>query len=742
MPNAFLTTMCICATALISAGCSGPAIAQGGTDANIHFGTKELQTDQQATQNSAEQTPVALIADSVEFDVDTGVVIANGGVEVFYDSRTLTADRIVYRDADQTIEASGTVTLRTNEGEAIIADTATLDADLRAGIIRSAKLLLADGAAKIAAVEGRRVDGRYNLLYKAVFSPCETCAERPVPLWRIRARQVLHDEEEQKIHYQDAYFDVLGVPVGYLPYFSHPSPEVERASGVLAPEFSRDNAYGIGVKVPYYVVLGDHADLTITPFLLTSDGGVLETEYRREFEKGEFELDLAFGVTNYDNDGKGPQARIGGFGFGSYEVDPGVIAGFDLAFSADDAFLRRYDYTDQDRLTSQAYLRKYDGRNYASLTTAFLQSFRDGEQQATIPLVTPEISARYVLDAPIVGGEFGLETDVLGLVRTDGRDVGRFSAGVDWSRQLIAPQGVVFRGFGSARLDHYVIEDDAAFDDTVTRFAPRVGAQIRMPFIKATESATHIIEPIIQIAAAPDDVDNGDIPNEDSVSNEFEATNLFEEDRFSGRDRFESGINFTVGGRYGFTADELAVNAAGGRIFRLSDNNDFTEGTGLDGAVSDYVLTFDAAYSDFLTFRSDWRLSSKFDINRAEFSATGSYGRFSLFGAYLFVEEDVAAASPIDRSEMTFGGAIDLTRNWRLSADTRYDPLGDDFVTAGGALGYQDECAAIDVYVNRRFAESTDTPSSTSFGVRVRLFGAGGGDKSKASGVCGYGVGY
>ena len=598
MPNAFLTIMSICTASLALVGCSGPATAQGDDAPKPYYNSE--------TATPTEKQPVALIADKVEFDVDTGVVIATGGVEVFYEGRTLTADRIVYNDAAQTIDATGTVTLRSNNGEVVIADTAALDADLRAGIIRSAQMLLADGAAKIAAVEGRRVEGRYNLLYKAVFSPCETCAERPVPLWRIRARQVLHDEQEQKIHYQNAYFDVLGVPVGYLPYFSHPSPEVRRASGLLAPEFSRDSAYGIGVKVPYYLVLDDHSDMTITPFLLSGEGAVLETEYRRQFENGELELDLAFGVTNYNDDGRGAEARLGGFGFGSYEIDPGVIAGFDLAFTADDAFLRRYDYTDQDRLSSQAYLRRYDGRNYASITTAFLQSFRAGEQQATIPLVTPEISARYVMDAPGIGGEFGLETDILGLVRDQGRDVGRFSASVDWSNQIIAPQGIVFRGFGAARLDHYMIEDDAAFDDTVTRFVPRIGAQVRMPFIKVSDSATHIIEPIFQVAAAPDDVDNGDVPNEDSFSNEFEASNLFEEDRFAGRDRIESGINFTVGGRYGFTADELALNAAGGRIFRVSDNNDFTGGTGLDGRASDYVMTFDAAYSDLLKSETAW----------------------------------------------------------------------------------------------------------------------------------------
>ncbi|MEM7271166.1 MAG: LPS-assembly protein LptD, partial [Pseudomonadota bacterium] len=185
-------------------------------------------------------SPVALVADEITYDSTTGVVRARGGVEVYQAGRTLTADEIIYDDRSGQISAMGPITLRTESGETVYADTAVLDSGLRDGLIQGAKSVLANGAAKLSAVEAQRVDNRYNVLSKAVFSPCEVCAANPTPLWRIRARRIIHDEQEQEIHYENAYFDVMGVTVGFLPYFRHPSPEVDRATGILAPQFERD----------------------------------------------------------------------------------------------------------------------------------------------------------------------------------------------------------------------------------------------------------------------------------------------------------------------------------------------------------------------------------------------------------------------------------------------------------------------------------------------------------------------
>ena len=177
--------------------------------------------------------PVALVADQIDYDSVAGVLTATGAVEVYFGGRTLTADRIVYDSRSDRISAEGRIALRTETGEILFADAADLDTELQDGLIRGARSVIANGGAKISAVEAQRVDNRYNVLSKAVFSPCEVCANNPTPLWRIRARQIIHDEDKGEIHYDQAFFDLMGVTVGFLPYFRHPSPEVKRATGLL-----------------------------------------------------------------------------------------------------------------------------------------------------------------------------------------------------------------------------------------------------------------------------------------------------------------------------------------------------------------------------------------------------------------------------------------------------------------------------------------------------------------------------
>ncbi|MEM8753023.1 MAG: hypothetical protein AAGF90_08610, partial [Pseudomonadota bacterium] len=365
-----------------------------------------------ATVASAADEPpqVALVADAVAYDEATGIVRATGAVQVFYEGRTLTADEIVYDSRADSISATGSITLRTERGETVFADAAELDADLRQGLIAGAQSVIA-GDGKIAAVEARRVEGRYNVLERAVFSPCEVCSDRPVPLWRIRADRIVHDQVERRIHYQNAFLDVFGVPIAFVPYFRHPSPEVRRASGFLPIDGGRDRAFGAFLKAPYYIVIDEHSDATLTPFIATDDGFILETEYRRRFENGFIDLDLNFGLTDYDADGDGFEARFGGFGIGRWTLDQGLYAGFDLAITADDPFLRRYDYTNRDRLFSEAFVRSYDGSNFATGSVAYLQSVRDGEPQGGIPIALPELSLRRTFQPGALGGELGLTFD-------------------------------------------------------------------------------------------------------------------------------------------------------------------------------------------------------------------------------------------------------------------------------------------------------------------------------------------
>ena len=94
----------------------------------------------------------------------------------------------------------------------------------------------------------------------------------------------------RRIYFENARFELFGVPIGYVPRLSIPEPGVERASGVLVPSLLSSDIFGLGFKLPYYRVLGPSADVTVTPFVTTDGGVLLEGEYRPRFADGGFDI--------------------------------------------------------------------------------------------------------------------------------------------------------------------------------------------------------------------------------------------------------------------------------------------------------------------------------------------------------------------------------------------------------------------------------------------------------------------
>ena len=129
-----------------------------------------------------------MTADELTYDEDTDSIIATGNVEVAQGERVLRAARIRYRQSDGVVIATGDVALREPGGEVLFADSVELTGDLRSGVIRRLSVLLTDNS-RIVAGGARRFDGNRTVMRKAVFSPCELCADEPAraPLWQLKA---------------------------------------------------------------------------------------------------------------------------------------------------------------------------------------------------------------------------------------------------------------------------------------------------------------------------------------------------------------------------------------------------------------------------------------------------------------------------------------------------------------------------------------------------------------------------
>jgi len=676
-----------------------------------------------------------MTADNVSYNAAAGILTASGQVVVIYNRTRMEAESISFNRTTGQIEAVGPLRITDPSGAVFTATMATLSADLSAGIIQEARLLLANRF-QIAAAEIRRSSDRFNILYRTVGSTCIIDVKNPVPLWQIRSERIIHDTQAQRLYFEDARFEVLGVPIAYIPNLRLPDPSVQRATGLLYPQIISSEIYGYGIKLPYFVTFGDNADATLTPFATTSGAFLLEAEYRRRYVNGALNIHGAFALRGSAND-TGDSFLKTDFTF----TLPNTFELFlDLSLSSDDAFMRRYGYDDADRLVSQVGLRRFDPNRFLEVSAIFFQSLRDDEVDAEVPFALPLVTYRQTWEEALTGGRIGLNASTLGLIRTAGRDVARLSASVDWRKDWAAPLGIQATTFAEVQGDIYRVWDDVGFGDNLLfRATPTIGADFSLPLSKSTKSgALLVLSPVAQFIYTPELAFNDVVPNEDSLQVEFDETNLFGLSRFPGEDRIETGFRANAGisyRRYDPSGWTLGVDI--GQIYRISANTQFSTGSGLSGKSSDILAAVSFEFPPNYRLISRLLVAPNVGIRRAETELTLNLDRLDLEATFVFLAADVVADSPVDRSEANIAMGYKLSENWSTSASLRRDLLANENIYGEFGLVYANECVEVAVSLSRRFTTSNNVPPDTNFDVSVKLAGFGGGASPRErAGTC------
>lgn len=675
-------------------------------------------------QDTGPQPQVALFADAITYDPATGVLTARGNVEAWYGPVQLTAPEIRFEDSTGRLTATGPLKIDSGEGPVFLADMAELSPDFRNGLIRGARLIL-DERVQIAAAEAERSDGRFNTLYKTVASSCTICADNPTPIWRIRALKIVHDEMRERVYFENAFVDVFGFPVAYLPRLRVPAPGVERATGFLPPTFSNSSRYGASVRLPYYVTLGDHADFTFTPFLSTDGPVILQGEYRRQVGAGGFVLDgaISFGDDRDDS--------IRGFlnAAGSYRLPAGFNLDHDIRLASDKSFLDEFNFSSEDRLQSVVSLNRYRSHDYTDIRIEGYQTLRASEDQDTIPVVLPRIDYRRIWPAGPFGGRMGVSAGAMNLFREDGRDVLRLSGGMDWRLDGTLANGMQVAAIADIGAEVYSVSDDTSITDIESRITPTLGAEWRWPLARYGTSATHVIEPVVQVFYGRT-LGDENVPNEDSLLPELDETNLFSINRFPGVDgretgfRLNYGVNYTrydpAGWNMGFTI---------GQVLKREPDPNFPEGTGLTTRRSDYVIAGSLDLPPAFSLVGRGLFGPSFDFRRGSLDLRYDTERFGTGFNYTFLAAD--GSNPVlgfvpKREEVTMTSRYRFRPNWRFDAEWRYDLATSSSVEGSAGVTYGNECLEVALSLSRSFTTSNNVDPGSEVSLKVNLLGFGG----------------
>ena len=188
-----------------------------------------------------------LEADELIYDFDNDLVSAVGEVDIYYRGYAIEADRVEYDQKTSQVFARGNVKITQPDGNVIYAENVELADDFRDGFVEELTLVTTDET-RFAAASAERFDDNVTVFNSGVYTACKPCEEHPerAPIWQIKGKRIIHNQEEQTVYYEDASFEFFGMPIAYVPFFSHPDPTVKRQSGFLRPSFIYDKDLGFG----------------------------------------------------------------------------------------------------------------------------------------------------------------------------------------------------------------------------------------------------------------------------------------------------------------------------------------------------------------------------------------------------------------------------------------------------------------------------------------------------------------
>ncbi len=688
-----------------------------------------------ASQPSASRNqPVMFTSDTVQYDRDNSLVTAEGHVEAWQGQTVLRADKVTFDRNTGVAAATGHVVMLQPDGQILFADYAELTQDMKDGVFRNMRAILAENG-RMAANGARRTAGELNEMSRVVYSTCNLCAKDPTkpPLWQIRAFSAVQDLEHKKIEYEDAVMEMYGFPIFYMPYFWQADPSVKRATGLLIPSMGYSSHIGAFYAQPWYWVIDDQSDATFTPMLTSLYGPQLDVEYRRRFNDGSLVLNGSAGY--YANS---LQATI--YAKGQFSLDDTWRWGFDIARGTNSNYISYFHLgsvlgSEPSQLSSLIYAEGFGEGAYSRLDTIFYESLNQSVISSTLPIVLPRYEYSYFGQPDAWGGRLSIDTGAFNVLRTVGTNTRRANLTGNWELPYVGSLGDLWKftahvdaiGYDASNFNEQPNFGTHNNADTA-RAQPQMALDFHWPFMRNSgDWGTQLIEPIAEIVVAPQSGDSqlNKYPNEDSLDLEFTDANLFGFNRFTGVDRLDGGVRANVALHGAWYLGGTTFDGLIGQSYRTTKDNLYPESSGLHDQVSDVVARASFAPTDWLNLTYRTRLDHRtLATNFADALATVGVPKFSVYGGYFYTNYNrytlfdqplpppTTSSFYFPRNEITLGASS----NWgqyRFSTWVRRDLQTNQMVGVGANAVYEDECFIFNLQFFRRYTSFNGDNGST-----------------------------
>ncbi len=240
------------------------------------------------TAPQAFQTQEEITIRAVQQEKDGSIYHLRGAVEIHYRSYILSADQITYNSDSGDSELEGHVVLDGGPNdEHVEASRGTYNIRTEVGTfhsvigtvglrLRKSRYILT--TTNPFAFTGKIVE-KQGLDHYLVRQGTVTTCELPRPKWQFNAGRISVDVDASAKIYNSS-FQLMGVPVFYFPFVTHPVQKQQRQSGLLIPSLGNSSTKGFIAGESVYWVFNRSSDATMGAEYYSKRGWAQHADFR------------------------------------------------------------------------------------------------------------------------------------------------------------------------------------------------------------------------------------------------------------------------------------------------------------------------------------------------------------------------------------------------------------------------------------------------------------------------------
>jgi LPS-assembly protein len=624
----------------------------------------------------AADKPIGFEADNVVVDQADGSLFATGNVELKQANNTLRADEVTYYRNQNKAIARGDVVHIDRDGT--VTNAAMMEIDTEFSHILAETIISNFTTGEwLSADQADRIAGDRGIFDASRFTPCKCDflnGERP--LWDIKASQSVRNEKTQTITHYNMRMSVLNVPVGYLPFLSHPDWTVRRRSGVLTPSFIISSDLGFTPSIPYYQIIDETSDVEFTTYKYQYRGLGVKSRYRKLWDRAE--LNATFYTANVETYKKNRELVGAVDATYASRIGNGWDIRANLRRASQDTFMRRYDFNDDTSLKSTISATRTIDNRYYRVEASDRQSLLASDKTLNEPTVLPSIFYEKTEKGWRGNQKFRTELSAVQLDNDQGHDMARWSGIFEVAEDFDLPLGIA-NYEANVSGNYYSIHtkpDSAATSlGDISFVTPALSVGWRLPIAVVGANRTAIFEPQARLAFIGGKDRTSAIPNRDASDYRIDEANLFLLNRYQGKDYILPGTRADIGVS-ATTNDNFFGDVSGffGVSRRLSGKTSAGLNTDQGDKYSDYVASLTVNPANSLNLRWSGRLSSKdLTLNESKTSLSSALGTGSLSVTHNQLAKAYFASSDDDREELSASYSQSLIGGWQFSATQLWD---------------------------------------------------------------------